>query len=227
MNKIVSLPIAAGIVPMLPSRAASSSVEAPPHAALEAYAAWLHMERRILCHELWPHMGSAAEHFVWADNAGYNWHFTGRGNLKWNEGQQPSARAAAVLDLVGVNWREEKEDLGLDHSDNSERPALPAQWPYVDGDLMQASCNVSICQLAIRGAQAAPETLEAIWDSREESLNILCNSPATSWSGLSAKASALEDVGSAGDEWFEKLALSLANDISRVMPMTAPPKQEA
>lgn len=219
MNTIVALPIAATV----PVAYLAMTPELDRH-ALEAYAAWLHMERRLLCHELWPHMGAAAEDFVWADNEGYDWHF--RGKPAWNERPQPSSRAAAVLDLVGVNWRKPKEDLGLVHSDTGERPPLPAQWPRTDGDLELASCNVSICQLAINGSKK-PETLEAIWNSRDGSLDTLCGSPATSWAGLSAKASALEAIGDAGDFEFEKLALSLAHDILRAMPMMAPPTKKA
>jgi hypothetical protein len=133
MNSIVILPMTAaaranGIVPMLPGRGAASTAKSPD-AALHAYAAWLHMERRILCGEIWPHMGTEAERYTWMDNAGADWHFRGRGDLAWNEGQQPSARAASVLDLVGVDWRKPREDLGLNHTDSGHRPELPAGWP--------------------------------------------------------------------------------------------------
>jgi hypothetical protein len=84
------------------------------------------MERRILCMELWPHLGAAAEDVVFADNAGYNWHFR---NGDWRKDPQPTSRAIPVLDLVGVEWRREKEDLDINHADNGSRPALPAHWP--------------------------------------------------------------------------------------------------
>jgi hypothetical protein len=67
-------------------------------------------------------MGTEAERYTWMDNTGAHWHFSARGNLGWNEGPQPSSRAAAVLDLVGVNWRQPREDLGLNHDDNGLRP---------------------------------------------------------------------------------------------------------
>jgi hypothetical protein len=133
MNSIVALPIAAALPVAAP--AMPSNVIATDRRALEAYASWLFMERRILCGELWPHMGAEAERYDWHDNAGAGWHFH-RGDLAWDEGPQPSSRAAAVLDLVGVDWRQPKRDLGLNHEDNGERPPLPTGWPHPDGRLL-------------------------------------------------------------------------------------------
>ncbi|MGY8705131.1 hypothetical protein RAD16_05230 [Bradyrhizobium sp. 18BD] len=130
MNKLVAVSIAAATP--VPSSSIASNEDDPELRAARAYASWLFYERRLLCRELWPHMGATAEKFVWADNAGADWHFSGRGELAWDEGPQPSSRAAAVLDLVGIDWRKPKDDLGLDHSDTGERPALPAGWPNVD-----------------------------------------------------------------------------------------------
>jgi hypothetical protein len=126
-----ALPIA-GALPV----AAAATPSTTDRRALEAYASWLFMERRILCGELWPHMGSEAERYAWFDNAGAGWHFRDRGGLAWNEGPQPSSRAAAVLDLAGVDWRQPKEDLGLNHADSGERPMLPDGWPRPDGELL-------------------------------------------------------------------------------------------
>jgi hypothetical protein len=141
MNSLVALPIAAaiptaapagprehGLVPMLPGRGAPSTRKSP-EAALHAYASWLFMERRILCMEIWPHMGAEAERYDWHDNAGAGWHF--RGEQGWQALPQPSTRAAGVLDLVGVDWRQPREDLGLNHVDTGERPGLPDGWPRV------------------------------------------------------------------------------------------------
>jgi hypothetical protein len=69
--------------------------DSPDRRALEAYASWLFMERRILCGELWPHMGAEAERYDWHDNAGAGWHF--RGETDWRDLPQPSTRAASVL----------------------------------------------------------------------------------------------------------------------------------
>jgi len=40
------------------------------------------MERRILCGELWLHMGAEAESYDWRDNAGAGWHFAGDGDRR-------------------------------------------------------------------------------------------------------------------------------------------------
>jgi hypothetical protein len=99
MNSIVALPIAAALP------VASPLVNLPSdRRALEAYASWLLMERRILCNELWPDMGTKAERYDYYDNAGAGWHFRGDGD--WRDLPQPSTRAAVVLDLVGVDWRQ-------------------------------------------------------------------------------------------------------------------------
>jgi hypothetical protein len=111
MNFMVGAAIAGAAI----SSKSSATVAAPvttDRRALEAYASWLFMERRILCGELWPHMGAEAERYDRHDNARAKWHFDGRGDLAWDEGPQPSTRAAAVLDLVGVNWRQPKMDFG-------------------------------------------------------------------------------------------------------------------
>ena len=108
MNTIVSAAAVASAT-AIPSHSAQSLQQVSSREgdlrALHAYASWLHMERRILCRELWPELGSAADKFVHANNAGFNWHIDGRGSLNWNEGPQPSSRAETVLDLVGVDWR--------------------------------------------------------------------------------------------------------------------------
>ena len=88
--------------------------------ALEAYASWLFMERRILCGELWPHMGAEAERFDWFDNAGAGWHF---GEVR----TPPSTRAAAVLDLVGVELEAANEGYGVEPS-RQRRAAGVACW---------------------------------------------------------------------------------------------------
>jgi hypothetical protein len=112
MNSIVALPIAAA-VPIASPAMSSAPATDTDRRALEAYASWLFMERCILCGELWPDEGAQAERYDWHDNAGAGWHLRGRGDLAWNEGPQPSSRAAAVLDLVGVDWRQPKRDMGL------------------------------------------------------------------------------------------------------------------
>src|ERR1700680_1481845 len=76
---------AAGAAALATTAPAMTSTRATDRRALEAYASWLFMERRILCGELWPQMGADAERWDFADNAGYGWHFRGRGDLAWDE----------------------------------------------------------------------------------------------------------------------------------------------
>lgn len=173
MNSIVALPIAGaaranGIVPTLPGRGAASTAKSPD-AALHAYAAWLHMERRILCMEIWPHLGTVAEKVVWADNVGFDWHFSGRGGQTWDEGPQPSARAQAVLDLVGVDWRQPREGLGLRHEDNGERPALPTNWPQNTDPLVAMADEAIAAYKRFEECLpdlTAPERTMAEWERR-------------------------------------------------------------
>jgi hypothetical protein len=131
MNSIVALPIAAAVPTAAPAMSPPSTPDTDRR-ALEAYASWLFMERRILCGELWPHMGAEAEKYNWFDNAGAGWHSRGDGD--WQDLPQPSTRAAAVLDLVGVDWQQPKRDLGLDHEDTGHRPVLPPGWPAIHPD---------------------------------------------------------------------------------------------
>jgi hypothetical protein len=125
MNLLVTT---AAVAASSPVASATEASGAPDLRALHSYAAWLHMERRLLCTELWPHMSADAERYVWADNAGYNWHLAG--DVNWRDKPRPSSRAAAVLDLVGVDWRAPRDwDCGLNHEDDGARPALPQGWP--------------------------------------------------------------------------------------------------
>ncbi|MEH2517788.1 hypothetical protein V1279_003361 [Bradyrhizobium sp. AZCC 1610] len=130
MNMFVSTAAIAAVPTTAPAMTQTSD-----RRALEAYASWLFMERRILCGELWPDMGADAERYDYYDNAGAGWHFRGDGD--WRDLPQPSTRAAAVLDLVGVDWRQPKEDLGLNHADSGERPPLPPGWPHPEADLLK------------------------------------------------------------------------------------------
>ncbi|WP_426443040.1 hypothetical protein [Bradyrhizobium genosp. P] len=115
---------------------AALAAVAPDRRAAHAYAAWLHMERRILRSELWPDLGTMAEMFVSFDNAGANWHLR---HDDWKSDPQPSSRAAAVLDLVGVDWR---SDDGKDHVDSGRRPPLPGGWPRVDAELIELAAKI-------------------------------------------------------------------------------------
>jgi hypothetical protein len=164
MNSLVAIPLA-GLPTVTPSFAGTLDRRAP-----EAYASWLFMERRILCGELWPDEGAKAERYDWNDNAGSGWHLRGRGDLAWNEGPQPSSRAATILDLVGVDWRQPKRDMGLNHEDSGKRPPLPARWPEVDGELTAAyeeivSLDAKIEEYCTTISDEDRETHQGFWDA--------------------------------------------------------------
>jgi hypothetical protein len=194
--------------------------------ALEAYASWLFMERRILCGELWPHMGAQAERWDWQDNAGAGWHFRG----DWKDLPQPSARASAVLDLVGVDWRQPKPDMGLDHDDSGKRPAMPPNWPQIDGDLSQALKDLELIEAAQNslistfGDDAAErDDYTKLEERRNDCIAVLVTVPAMSMAGVQAKASALrlkvmiEDHGQ-----HQQIAVSLADDLIALGPVANP-----
>jgi hypothetical protein len=180
------------------------------------------MERRLLCLELYPHMGSQAEQVIFADNAGYDWHFCGRGDLEWNQGPQPSSRAAAVLDLVGVDWRQ-RQPNHPDHYavDNGDRPPLPANWPQVDGDLRQAFDDIVEMDAAIatlhkkHGDDAdSRDDYQECQEMRDGAIATLIDVRALSTAGIMAKASALQlDVLFEDYEMHQQIALSLADDL--------------
>jgi hypothetical protein len=226
MNTLVALPIAAA-VPVASPAMSSSPGAATDRRALEAYASWLFMERRILCGELWPHMGADAERWDFADNAGYGWHFRSRGDLAWDEGPQPSSRAAAVLDLVGVDWRQPKRDMGINHEDSGKRQALPSRWPQVDGELLQAFDDL----LAADRAQAdllktygddadSRDDYMELEERRNDCIDVMVTVPALSMAGVQAKASALR-LKVMIDDWgqHQQIAVSLADDLVALGPV--------
>jgi hypothetical protein len=225
MNSIVALPIAAA-VPVASPEMTRSPAPDTDRRALEAYASWLFMERRILCGELWPHMGAAAERYDWFDNAGHGWHW--RGDLAWDEGPQPSSRAAVVLDLIGVDWRQPKRDMGLNHDDNGARPPLPARWPEVDGELTGAyeqivSLDAKIsefCDTISDDDRYTHHGYLAAEDARFEAIDRLIELPARSWKGIKAKASALNMRQILDDtERARGLGESLADDVLQLSVM--------
>jgi hypothetical protein len=164
MNTMVALPIVAASAVTSPLLNLS-----PDRRALEAYASWLFMERRILCGELWPDMGAQAEHYDYYDNAGAGRHFRGDGD--WQDLPQPSTRAAAVLDLVGVDWRQPKPEMGLNHEDSGHRPELPPGWPAVHPEAQLFEMQERIFGHKRALSAMAPEIarLSHVWDWRRPS----------------------------------------------------------
>ncbi len=82
-----------------------NAVNDPDRRALEAYAEWLYMERRLLAIELYPELGKDAVRFVPQGTAAATFHFpVGR---DWRSEAQPSSRAEQIMDLLGIDWRAE------------------------------------------------------------------------------------------------------------------------
>jgi hypothetical protein len=212
MNMLVSTAIAGALVPN--QAAAAAPVERPDRRALEAYAAWLHFERRMLCQELWPEMGSASRWVVFAENAGFHWHADSDGK------PQPSARAGAVLDLVGVDWRR----------DEVKPEPAPAKWRDLDSGLQQALADLVAADAALADLiKAFGNDLENDVDDRDdyrevearrnEAIASLIECPARCIEGLQAKASALRLKAMIEDyAQHQQIAVSLADDLVRLGP---------
>jgi hypothetical protein len=170
-NSLVALPIAAAVPVASPAMSSTPAGVTTDRRALEAYASWLFMERRILCGELWPHMGAEAERYDLFDNAGQGWHFRGEGD--WRELPQPSSRAAIVLDLVGVDWRQPKRDMGINHEDTGHRPELPSGWPAIhpDAGLLELEEKIFKHKQAIDALEPEADRLSDIWTNENKRLH--------------------------------------------------------
>ncbi|MCJ2055934.1 hypothetical protein MKL09_05140 [Methylobacterium sp. J-048] len=125
-------------------KAPEPAPEPPNRVALINYSTWLWHERRRVCSELHPHLGTRADAFVMGLNAAEDWHYDGRDRSGgWAEKPPATPRAIQILDLVGVNWRADVE-RGLSHldtkdyQDSGERPKLPHGWPAPDAVLVEA-----------------------------------------------------------------------------------------
>jgi hypothetical protein len=137
---------AAAVVTATPA-IASAAPATTDRRALESYASWLFMERRLLCLELYPDMGVEAERYDFAQNAGYGWHFNGEQD--WRAVPQPSSRAARVLELVGVDWRAVAHPE-WEYTDSGRRPSIAGFWA-VDAELICAVCEMQTLDLALNG----------------------------------------------------------------------------
>ncbi|WP_162501506.1 hypothetical protein, partial [Methylobacterium crusticola] len=196
--------------------------------ALLNYATWLFYERRLLCAELYPHLGSGADRFILGENVAWDWHFRGPDHTQL---PQPSTRAVAVLDMVGLNWREDRERLRdldrepVDIDDAGARPELPRSWPRVDADVLDAVSDLNnlIAAIAVLlndggydDAYDAPG-YEELEQQRDAAIKRVAGARARSILGLSAKARLLQidSVGSCAEP-FELIARSLADDLAGV-----------
>ncbi|MDP4026845.1 hypothetical protein Q8W71_30055 [Methylobacterium sp. NEAU 140] len=213
--------------------------------ALVNYATWLFMERRLVCDELYPHMGGRGESFVLANCAADRFHFPGNPNgfpLAKASPSRPSTRAVQVLDMVGVDWRADLTDSGrlhLDHprmQDTGERPDTPHGWPRLDGALLTALVDLRRVDAAIEvliahlPADRDTETLPGygeLQDARAAVLDILTETRADSLPGLQAKARTLLVDSLRGDpDTVEALAHSIAKDLIGAAPGALAPKPD-
>jgi hypothetical protein len=116
--------------------------------------------------------------------------------------------------------------MGLNHQDNGERPALPAGWPQVDSDLVQAAHDLQAVDQAIAnlydkfGDDAdSREDYLALEDRRNENIATLITVPAKSMIGIEAKAvcvrlkTLIEDY-----DQHQQVAVSLTDDLVQLGP---------
>jgi hypothetical protein len=78
---------------------------------LEACCEWLHVEKRLLCVELCPENGEAATMLSPCAMLGPD--VRNVLGQTWRTSSQPSARAGAVLEMVGLLPRERAASLGI------------------------------------------------------------------------------------------------------------------
>lgn len=211
--------------------------------ALVNYASWLCMERRMVCMELYPHMGERADRFVIAANAADRFHYPTAGGFPSGitTAPKPSTRAVQVLDMVGVDWR---ADLGnganLDPPamrDDGQRPVVSHGWPRLDAALLDAFDDLTrldAAQLAMgkaglcaaRNADTVPgyDGLEA---ARDDALVRVCGTRAESLTGLQVKAKAIltESVADIYED-ARSIGRSLAEDILGATNRTIEPRPD-
>lgn len=108
LRGLATLPLIGGSVALVgePSAAAVPVTDE----LMFSYKSWLHMEHRMVSHELAGHdlkRACAIEACFPAGNAGYRWHMQwarpgARGPAGWIDAPQPSTRAAVILSAAGV-----------------------------------------------------------------------------------------------------------------------------
>ena len=176
--------------------------------ALVNYATWLHFERTRVCNELYPHMGGKAECFVLTLNAAERFFYPdGISDYRsdaWKRVPPPSTRALQILDLVGVDWR---QDLNDDtrrffdeggRADTGARSEMPRGWPVPDAALLNAVADLqrldamlaAIPSPADHDLDELPEW-RALDAARDTAIETLTRTRAKTMPGLQAKAQAL------------------------------------
>ena len=109
LRGLVTLPLIGGGVTLIGNPTAAAEPITPK--LLACYSNWLHMERRLVCMEMFPELGPRAEDFILHSTGANNFHFPH--GKAWNEAQQPSSRAALVLSTVGCDWRQDRDPIGF------------------------------------------------------------------------------------------------------------------
>jgi hypothetical protein len=98
--------------------------------------------------------------------------------------------------FAGVDWRQPKRDMDINHDDSGARLPLPARWPEVDGELMDAyeqivSLDAKISEffkaVGDDGREIHQGYLEAE-DARFAAIDRLSEISAQSWKGIKAKS---------------------------------------
>lgn len=86
-------------------------------AAAEAYASWLHYERRLLTHQLWPSLGTQGHRLI-MQNSGGRWHFDSRPGMEpgetWDKFSKPSARVEQMVDWIGLEVDADRDALSTE-----------------------------------------------------------------------------------------------------------------
>ena len=210
--------------------------------ALTNYATFLAWERFRVCAELYPHMGRKAVAFVLTLNAADRFFYSADGHRR-SIAPPASTRALKVLDLVGIDWREDGDEAGFDRlhgsctRDNGERPAVPHNWPAPDAALLEALDDLvrldAACQAVLRTGDASRDHddvpgYDAIDLARRQALCRLASERAESLIGLQAKARALlvPTVEELPDDYFADIAASLARDLLEAPSRAVEPRPD-
>ena len=205
-----------------------------PRDALITYATWLAVERRLVCRELYPHVGSKADSFI-SDAPGATAFHCPPGR-SWQDVPLPSSRAVQLLDMLGVQWRSEREvdrpyDLGEAH--DREPAPLPYGWPQTDAEILTALVDLRRLDIAIesllahlpvgRDVDLLPGYSD-LQEARRSVLDVLQERRALSLAGLQAKAKVLlVETVLDDDETFRAIAHSLVRDLTCAPPWATEP----
>jgi hypothetical protein len=170
----------------------------PDRRALEAYAAWLFYERRLLCLQLWPQLGDRSDSFVLGGNAGFNWHFRGWTDPANAPRRDPASRAAAILEMAGVDWASHPPDKDpIEIPDTGERPPLPEGWPGADAELLalvKAFVEADTKYLRVLDEDEDDPRLSEIDERRNDLVEEVIRIPARTVQGLHAKCEVIARI---------------------------------